>query len=78
MGYANAHGLMIDVEKLVPRGLPQCVIAVFFQPSEQGSWSGRKTHCFAIMEIMGVVLKSFSEAVSFSLGKMNFFRVTRL
>jgi hypothetical protein len=78
MGYANAHRVVVDVEKLIPRGLPQCVIAVFFQPSEQGSWSGGKTHYFSIMEIMGVVLKSFSEVVSFSLGKMNFCRVTRL
>ena len=69
MVYANAHRVVVDVKKLIPRGLPQCVNAVFFQPSEQGSWSAGKAHCFAIMEIIGVVLKSFSEAVSFSLGE---------
>jgi hypothetical protein len=32
--------------------LPQCFVAVLFQATQQSSWSGGETHCWAIMALV--------------------------
>jgi len=76
MSNTSAHGLMVDVEELVPRGLPQRFITIPFKSSEQSSWSRGEAHRCFILTLIVPFIKTFSEEMpDFSRSKV-FFRAT--
>ncbi len=69
----NANGLMVDVEELVPRGLPQRFITIPFKSSEQSSWSRGKAHRCAILNLIAPFIKTISEQMPCFSRLMGFF-----